>query len=70
MLAACRAYWILTVMGCNNVHIMNGTFSKWKHEERETNFFESEDLWHKIAVDKKLRRRKFFGEDFETSFDE
>ena len=49
---------------------MNGTFSKWKHEERETNFFESEDLWHKIAVDKKLRRRKFFGEDFETSFDE
>lgn len=56
MLAASRAYWMLSVMKCSNVHIMNGTFGKWKFEERETNYFESEDLWHKIASDKKIRR--------------
>jgi len=56
MIASCRAYWMLTVMGCSNVHLMNGTLGKWKFEERETNCFESEDLWHKIAADKKLKR--------------
>lgn len=60
LLAACRAYWLLTIMGCPNVHIMNGTFGKWKFEEREINFYESEDLWHKLAEEKKLRRKLEF----------
>ena len=56
LLAASRAFWLLTLMGCPNVHIMNGTFGKWKNEERETNFYESEDLWHKLATEKQRRR--------------
>ena len=71
LLAASRAYWMLKSMRCSNVHIMNGTFGKWQYEERETNYFESEDLWHKVAADKKLKRREeFFGSEDNDQFDQ
>lgn len=53
-------------MGCTNVHIMNGTFGKWKFEDRETNYFEAEDQWHKIAGEKRRRRSHFFDQIDET----
>lgn len=36
MLCAPRAFWMLKVFGASNVFILNGTFSKWKNENRPT----------------------------------
>lgn len=35
MLSAPRAYWMFKVFGAENVYILNGTFEKWKIEQRK-----------------------------------
>lgn len=55
MLSAPRAYWMLKVFGAQNVYILNGTFSKWKSENRAIESEDDKSAFH--------RQRKTTGTD-------
>ena len=46
MLSAPRAHWMFKVFGAPNVYILNGTFSKWKAENRPTESGDNRGAWH------------------------
>jgi thiosulfate/3-mercaptopyruvate sulfurtransferase len=46
MLSAPRAFWMFKTFGATNVYILNGTFSKWKKENRPTESGDNRAAWH------------------------
>lgn len=46
MLSSPRAHWMFKVFGAPNVHILNGTFKKWKEENRPTESGDNKAAWH------------------------
>lgn len=74
VLSGPRAYWMLNVFGAPNVFLMNGTFTKWKQENRPTESGDNEEAWINIRegdrsepmpddYDYKLDRTKLKGYD-------
>jgi thiosulfate/3-mercaptopyruvate sulfurtransferase len=47
MLSSPRAYWMFKVFGAPNVYILNGTFSKWKSENRPLESGDVSSAWHR-----------------------
>ena len=47
MISAPRAYYMFKTFGAQNVHILNGSFSKWKQESRPTESGDSEAAWRR-----------------------
>ncbi len=45
MLSSPRAFWMFNVFGAENVYILNGTFEKWKTENRKIESGENENTW-------------------------
>ena len=47
MLSSPRAYWMFKTFGVPNVYILNGTFTKWKKENRPTESGDNRAAWHR-----------------------
>jgi thiosulfate/3-mercaptopyruvate sulfurtransferase len=48
MLSSPRAFWLLKLFGLPQVHLLNGTFSKWEAENRQTFSGETPCAWSRI----------------------
>jgi thiosulfate/3-mercaptopyruvate sulfurtransferase len=50
MLSSPRAYWMFKIFGAKKVFILNGTFTKWKKENRPTESGDIREAWHEKRV--------------------
>jgi thiosulfate/3-mercaptopyruvate sulfurtransferase len=48
MLSSPRAFWLLKLFGMPNVHLLNGTFSKWEAEKRPVIEGDTPCAWSRV----------------------